>query len=169
MDPPARWKGLLSRPMLCTNYTHTHTTTDTCLGSLRAFFNSTLSSANLVNPDDLTLDDVVLRSGATGPLVSRHVHTHHMLISGKKLGKEVTLVLGKLLHYFSFAIYDNHTIMFNYKTVTKLRIILQIFKKVIEGQKQHQEERKLIQERRLISTSDQDKLQCWVLKVMKAL
>lgn len=63
--------------------------------------NLPLSSANLVNPDDLTLDAVVLRSCATGPLMSWHVHTHHMLISGKKLGKEVILVIGKLLHYFS--------------------------------------------------------------------
>lgn len=56
----------------------------------------THSSANLVNPDHLTLDAVVLSSCATGALVSWHVHTHHMLISGKKLGKKVALVLRQL-------------------------------------------------------------------------
>lgn len=61
----------------------------------------THSSANLVNPDDLTLDAVVLSSGATGPLVSWHVHTHHMLISGKKLAKKVAFVLTQLPYYFS--------------------------------------------------------------------
>lgn len=46
------------------------------------------SSANLVNSEDLTLDAVVLNPCTTGPLMSWHVHTHHMLVSGKMLGKK---------------------------------------------------------------------------------
>lgn len=46
---------------------------------------------HLVDSADLTLDAVVLGPGATRPLVARHVHTHHMLVSGEVLrGKSNT-------------------------------------------------------------------------------
>lgn len=43
------------------------------------------SSTDLVDAADLTLDAVVLSAGATCPLVSRHVHTHQMTVSGEVL------------------------------------------------------------------------------------
>lgn len=84
--------------------------------------NVTHSSANLVNPDDLTLDAVVLSACATGPLVSWHVHTHHMLIFGKILGKQSRISPQAITVSFLFAIYYIHIKLFNNNIMTKLQM-----------------------------------------------
>lgn len=123
IDVPTRWKGLLSRPILCTNYTGRKTerwvlkqdSSSVLLlwskpGSLalitritspwkisQGFFQTynyykvckchthTQICTDLVDSFDLTADAVILWTGATCPLVSRHVHTHHMLVSREEL------------------------------------------------------------------------------------
>ena len=44
-----------------------------------------LTRTDLVDSSDLALNAVVFCPGATRPLVSRHVHTDHMLVSGEIL------------------------------------------------------------------------------------
>lgn len=89
--------------------------------------NVTHSSANLVNPDDLTPDAVVLSACATGPLVSWHVHTHHMLIFGKILGKRSRISPQAITVSFLFAIYYIYIKLFNNNIMTKLQMKLRAF------------------------------------------